>query len=252
MTVNGIPQQLTDQIRRFAYLRTGTVTLVDPFAVTVTVGQTSIRAAYARQSEPKVGDVVSILRQAASWMVIGTSSASGGNSVVNPSFELTSSIGFPTGWILYRQTGTMDVQAVRAPGLAVEGDNVLSVVGTGTVGSTCYVYSSPIKVLPSQQWELSVYADGYYPNGGTAATDISLRALWMANATDAYPTASDPETTVASITNIAETGTMQLMRGTITVPTASGTTAFMRVALRTVANPRQGVRYDFATARRVA
>lgn len=247
MGVNGVNRQLSDMADKYSYMRTGIVTLVDPFAVTVTVGETDMRAAYARQSEPAVDDVVSLVRQGATWFVIGTSSASGGNQVQNPSFEDVNDDGTPTDWTLTNATSTMSAQVVADP-QAVDGDNVVQVFNNSGVAAVSRLYSAPIGVTVGNQWEISAYANGLYPSGAPNTVDIQLQALWFANATNLYPTTSAADTTAVTITNITQTDLMQIMRGTVTVPAGA---VFMRVGVRTAADNNLGASYDFFTARMV-
>lgn len=254
MAVNGVNQQLSGLIDRFSYMRTGTVEAVDPFLATVTVGDTVIRAAYVRQSEPPVGDVVAVMRQNASWFVMGTTSVSGGNSVQNPSFEDVNEDQTPVFWTLYNATGVSEMQAVyepdeSVPGLDGNAGNVLSVGPVGGATASSRVYSAPIGVVPGQVWELSCYVNGDYPSVDPDTTDVSLHAFWFANATDLYPTTSDTDTTVASINDVTEEEIMHVMRGNVTVP-AGG--VFMRVGLRTAALAYTGAHFDFVTARQVS
>lgn len=254
MAVNGINQQLSSMIDRFAYLRTGTVTAIDPFLATATVGGTVIRAAYVQQSAPAVGDVVAVTRQGASWFVSGTTSVSGGNSVQNASFEDVNEDQTPSLWTLYDISGTNVMQAVyepdeSVPGLDGNAGNVLAVGPVGGASGSSFVYSAPIGVVTGQVWELSTYANGDYPADNPGTTDVSLRALWFADATDLYPTTSAADSTVDTNTDITEEDSMQIMRGTVTVPAAA---VFMRVALRTAALAYTGAHFDFVTARQAS
>lgn len=256
MAVYGVNQQLSEMINRFAYVRTGTVTAVDPFFVTVSFAVAStegeevmeLRAAYVRQSEPEVDDTVAVVRQGASWFVLGTTSATGGNLVQNPSFEEVDSLQKPVGWILYAVAGVPSFEAVPMPELAVDGTNVLEMVPASGASATGMAYSLPIAVVPGQQWELSVYVNGQYPAENPNTADVSLRALWFADADDLYPTTAAADSTIASITNITEGDTMSVMRGTVTVP---GGAVFMRVGLRAVMSAYTGTVWDFVTARQV-
>jgi hypothetical protein len=248
--VNGVNEQLSGLADRFAYVRTGKVVVVDAMFATVTVGETVIRASYVRQSEPVPGDVVAVVRQGASWMILGTSSVSGGNAVQNPSFEEFTGGQVPTGWTLNNVSGATTATTIYDPEQAVDGERVLDVFPNGGAAATSLVYSLAIAVASGQVWELSCHVTGNYP--GTTnenTTDVSLRALWFANATDLYPTTSAADSTVASVTNILQGETMQVMRGQVTVPVGG---VFMRVALRSACLAGAGARYDFVTARRVS
>lgn len=247
MAVNGVSQQLSDMTNRFSQIRTGIVTAVDPFFATVAVGSTAIRASFVSQSEPVTGDTVNVARQGASWLVLGTSSVSGGNSVFNPSFEEISEDGSPTGWTTYTISGSVpDVSVVTDP-IAPEGSSALE-VGSVSGTSTSFVYSSPISVIEADQWELSAYVNGHYPSINADTTDVSLRALWFANSTDLYPTTSAADSTIASVTDITQDETMRVIRGTVTVPAGA---VFLRVGLRTAAAAYAAAHWDFVTARRV-
>jgi hypothetical protein len=246
MGVLGVTQQLSGMIGQYAHTRPGTVVLVDPFLATVDVGGTEFRAAYTRQSAPKIGDVVVLTRQNASWFIIGTTSTTGGNEVANPSFALADdNTSVPLNWTIYRQSGVSDVKVIPYA-KAVEGDTALAVDG-GSGASVTFVYSDPIAVLPGQIWTLSAYANGDYGSATPNTAACALRALWFSSSSALYPTTSDPDTTVQNITNIPEGDRMQLLSGNVTVPANSTT---LRVGLRTALNAFTGARWDWATCRR--
>lgn len=247
MGVNGVTQQLSGMIGQYAHTRPGTVVLVDPFLVTVDVGGTEFRAAYTKQSAPKVGDMVVLTRQNASWFVIGTSSTTGGNEVANPSFDLAvdDSTSLPLFWTVYHQSGVSDVK-ITPYDKAVEGTTALAVDG-GNGASVTMVYSDPISVAPGQVWTLSVYANGSYGSASVNSAVLALRALWFSSSSAAYPTTSDPDTTVQSISSFPEGDRMTLLSGNVTVPANSTT---MRVGLRSQLSALTGARFDWATARR--
>lgn len=255
--VNGVPQQLTTMQDRFNYVRPGTVTLVDPFFATIefTVSTTDgtettqIRAAYVRQSEPAVGDLVTVLRQGASWFIVGTSSGSGGNSVENPSFELFDDDLDPTGWTLYAISGSPSMTSLYAPEIAVEGERILEVSPLAGGTSSNFVYSRPIAVATGQVWELSAYVNAHYPDQNPNTLDVALWGLWFANATDLYPTTAAADTQADTAPNIAQTDLMQILRGNVTVPAGP---AFMRVGLRSAIQAYTASRWDWVTARRIS
>lgn len=247
MGVNGITQQLSGLTNQYALTRTGVVILRDPFLVTVDVGGTQFRASYAKGAPPAVGDTVVLTRQSASWFVIGTSSTTGGNSVDNPSFDQVDTDGsLPLSWNIYRQTGAAGV-SVEVYDRAVEGSTALHVSG-GSASSLTWVFSNPIQTAPGQQWTLSAYANGAYGGQNVNTTACALVALWTANSADLYPTQSDPPTVVQNVVNIAETDTMQLLQGNVTVPANSFT---LRVCVRTATNALAGAFWDWVTCRRV-
>lgn len=245
MAVNGVNQQLSAMIERFAYVRTGIVTAVDPFGVSVTVGETNIRAAYIRQAEPEIGDVVAVVRQGATWFVLGTSSASGVNLVENPSFETVRDDGTPDAWFQFIVAGT-PVWSSEPDDRAVDGERVLEVFTPGAVASTSLVYSGPIAVTVGQTLEVSAYRNGFYPADNPNTTDIQLRVLWFANATDLYPTTSVADSTLVTLSNIPEDDTMTVIQGTVVVPVGA---VFARVGLRTAMLTGTGAHWDFVGLR---
>lgn len=255
--VNGVPQQLTTMQDRFNYVRPGNVLLVDPFFATIEFSvsttdgteTTQIRAAYVRQSEPVVGDLVTVMRQGASWFIVGTSSGSGGNSVENPSFELYDEDQDPTGWTLYAISGTPAMTSLYAPELAVEGDRILEVAPAPAGTSSNFVYSRPIAVASGQVWELSAYVNADYPSDNPNTLDVAVWGLWFANATDLYPTTSAADIQADTAPNISQTDLMQILRGNVTVPVGA---VFMRVGLRSAIQAFTTSRFDFVTARRVS
>lgn len=248
MGVNGVNQQLSGMIDRFSFSRVGTVISVNPFFVLVDVGGTVIEAAYVAQSRPAVDDLVSVIRQGASWFVLGTSSATGGNGIENGSFELVTDIGTPSDWTLYNVTNTANFSSIDDPDEAVEGNRLLEVIPATAATSTSIVYSSPMAVSPGDVVELSAYVNGYYPSPSPNTADGDLRALWFANALDSYPTTSAADTVIQAFTNITEIqeGPMRSLSGTATVPAATNA---VRVGLRSVVLDGTGLHWDFATAR---
>jgi hypothetical protein len=103
-------------------------------------------------------------------------------------------------------------------------------------------------VVPGQTVELGVYVNGYYPSINLNTSDGDLRALWFANALNAYPTTSAADTVVATFTNITEIqeGPMRSLSGTAVVPAA---TNYVRVGLRSIVSSGAGLHWDFATLR---
>lgn len=252
MGVNGQNQQLSSMIDKYSFMRTGIVSSVNPFFVLVDVGETVIEAAYVKQSRPLVNDLVAVMRQGATWFVLGTSSATGGNGIVNGSFEeVTDGLVTPTWWTLYNVTNTANWSSIEDDEEAVEGTRLLEVVAATALTSTSIVYSSPMAVTPGQTVELSAYVNGYYPSPNINTSDGDLRALWFANALDAYPTTSAADTVIASFTNITDVqdAPIRSLSGTAVVP--AGTTA-VRVGLRSVLLAGTGLHWDWATARIVS
>lgn len=250
MGVNGVPEQLSSMISRFTYTRTGTVRLVDPQHVYVTVGETLIQAAYVRQSEPVAGDTVTVARQGASWFVLGTTSVSGGNAVQNPSFELTDAGDLPTGWTLYNISNTSTAISVDYPERATDGSRLLEVAPDGIFTGQSFTYSQPISVAEGDVWELSAHVNGWYQNTAfTDSADPGLYALWFDSTTDLYPTTAAADTAADTATNIPDADFPMVLRGNVTVPIG---VTFLRVGLRTAAAQYTALHWDQVTARRVS
>lgn len=244
---NSIPGQLSNLIDRFSAMRTGVVTSVNPVFVVVDVAGTAFNAAYIRAAVPKEGDTVAILRQGATWFVLGTTSASGENLVQNPSFEeADAGTGFPTGWTLYNVAGVSTYESVPSED-AIDGNRVLEVLPVTGVGVQSFVYSQPVSVTAGDVLELSAYAGGFYPTSAAPDTaDAALVALWFADANDLYPTTSSANIVVATELNIVEYPPWTNLQGTVTAPV----TGFMRMAVRTTADAvAGGLHWDLAVAR---
>lgn len=249
MTINGQNQQLSSMIDRFAFMRTGTVVSVNPFFVLVNIGDTVIEAAYVKQSRPLVSDLVTVIRQGATWFVLGTSSATGGNGILNGSFEdVADGTVTPTWWTLYNVTNTANWSSIEDNTEAIEGTRLLEVIAATALTSTSIVYSSPLAVVTGQTVELSVYVNGYYPSPSINTSDGDLRALWFANTADLYPTTSAADTVISSFTNIVDTQDppIRSLSGTATVPAA---TTAVRVGLRSILLAGTGLHWDWATLR---
>lgn len=247
MAVRGVNQQLSTMTERFSELRTGTVISVNPFFVIVDVGGTQMDAAYVMESRPAVGVMVCIMRQGASWFVLGTSSASGGNAILNGSFEELAVDGLPAFWNYYNVTNTANWSATGDPLAVGDGGTVLEVVPATAAASTSITYSSPVNVVPGQTVEYSVYVNGYYPGPNLNTSGAQLRALWFTDAATLYPTTSAADTLVDSIAMIVESDMIMFsLSGTAVVPAATNVT---RLGLRTVASAGAGLHWDAATVR---
>lgn len=250
MGVMGVTEQLTSMVSRFSFAGTGTVQLVDAMNAYVTVGETLIQAGYVRQSEPVAGDTVVVVRQGASWLVLGTASVSGGNAVQNPSFELTDPGDLPTGWTLYNITNTSTSISVDFPDRAVDGNRLLEVRPTGIFTAQSFTYSQPISVVEGDQWEISAHVNGWYPNSAFSdSADPGLYALWFDSVTDLYPTTASADTAVDTATNIPDGEFPMVLRGTVTVPLS---VTFLRVGLRSQVGQYTALHWDQVMARKVS
>lgn len=247
MAVRGVNQQLSGMTERFSEMRTGIVISVNPFFVIVDVGGTQIDAAYVAESRPVEGVMVCVMRQGASWFVLGTSSATGGNAILNGSFEELAADGLPAFWNYYNVTNTANWSATSDPLAVGDGDTVLEVVPLTSATSTSIVYSSPVDVAPGQTVELSVYVNGYYPAQNINTSGAQLRALWFTDAATLYPTTSAADTLIDSAPSIVQSETLMVsLSGTAVVPAA---TNVVRLGLRSVVADGAGLHWDYATLR---
>lgn len=246
MAVYGQNRQLTDMATRFAYMRIGVVTTVNPVFAGVLVGETEIRASYLRLIPPEVGDTVSVLRQDATWHILGTTSASGPVLTQNGSFEEVTSGGLPTMWSFHNVTNSSRWESVPSE-FAVDGDRALNQT-PNVAPATSFAYSAPVAVVTGQTVELGVYAGGDYPGSGTVPTsDARLYALWFATAAALYPATSAADSLIQTVNDIqdADAGMVSLS-GTVTVPAA---TSFVRIGLRGTVEANRGLWWDYSTLR---
>lgn len=227
---------------------TGVVTAVSATTLSVNVRGVNINAAYLDSYvSPQIGDLVALARWDATMLVLGRLAGVGANSVQNPSFEMDGTItSVPSLWNFATLAG-MPAVSVQATGFAVDGLYECG-VSAGGAAQDSYVYSAPIPVAAGQQWALSAFVAGVYPVGVTPSATGSVYALWFANDTDLYPTTSAPDTAAGSVSPVSEAPLHASVSGTVTVP---GSTAFMRVALRSVSAASITLFWDLVTARRI-
>lgn len=247
MPVNPNPQILQAQNGPFSQLRTGLVASATEQNVVVVVGGTSFTAQALDTYSPAEGDLVAVLRQDATWLVLGRIAGQGPNEVLNPSFESTPVGLQPSEWTLYDVSGTSEMSVVSRPG-APGGTRTLQVRPNSGGTDVSIVYSSPIDVVPGEVWNLAAYVGGQYEEFVAPTADSDLMALWFANETNLYPTTSATDTVVASVADVTQLPPFTGMSGTVTVPSGA---AVMRVGLRSTLDPNQALEYDLVTARRV-
>lgn len=237
----------------WAQLRTGIVVESSGVNAVVLIGASTFTASVVvpfgisdpGDSIPVVGSLVAVGRQDSSWTIFGTILGASGNLIENGSFEESLPGTFPSGWSLYDVSGT-SAAAVQAIGSPVTGSNVVSVDAI-TAPATSILYSSPVEVTAGETLNLSVFAGAEYDLLTPQTADASLVALWFASDTDAYPTTSSPDTTVATATDVIPSPPWTPLSGSVTAPV----TGFVRLGLRTVVDVGQTVYYDFATLRRI-
>jgi hypothetical protein len=231
----------------YAQVRTGTVVEATTNSATIVVGGTSFAAAFISPYVPAPGHLVAVIRQDATWLILGRIAGAGENLVTNGSFESGVNGGPADGWTHYEISGNT-VSVIQASPLAVAGANVLSVI-TGSGGTaSCYDYSNPIPVTAGDQFTLSAYVGAQQGPSSPAPVNAGLYALWFANATDLYPTTSAADTLAATFSDVPTAPPFTPLSGTVTAPV----TGAMRVALRSTPNNDSSLLWDLIIAREVA
>lgn len=233
----------------FTESRIGTVVLATPNSMFVSVGGTTMEVAFlgtftgAAIVPPDPGTVVQLVRQDASWVALGPIFGAGSNAVVNGSFEDGPVGAQPNQWQVADISGSSTAIVVDIED-APEGDLAARVFSAQA--SDHYLYSAPIAVNTGESWSLSAFVGGDYA-GGAQTARARIDAMWFANATDLFPTVSQPSTNVADLLNVPQYPPFQVLSGSVTVPAA---TFFMRVAVRSTLAAGQALVWDHVTARR--
>jgi hypothetical protein len=237
-------QAIQETSTRPAVAKTGTVTAVSATTLTVLVAGTVVQAAYLASYTPVAGDLVALIRQDATWLVLGDLAGVGPNLVLNPGFEqggATPTV--PPSWFLFNEAGVSTVQVLN-PGTSPPEGNFVAQINDDPSIRTANLYSSPWPVNPGETYALSAFAQGLSADTG----DITLNAMGFAAITD-VPPATVFNTAVASINDILQApAPWTSISGTIVVP--AGATAYMRVGLRAILAASVGMQWDFVTARR--
>lgn len=236
----------------WSQVRTGTVSAATLGSATVVVGGTAFQASYvlpfgvapSPASIPRVGDLVSIVRQDASWQILGRIAGAGPNLITNGSFESTGPGSSPEGWTLYDITSTSSATVVDD--VAVDGGNSALVIANSGVTAESYLYSSPVPVAVGDVMSLSVYAGASYGGEVPVAVNAALYALWFATDTATYPTTSSADSLIAAASGVAGAPPFTPLSGTVTAPVAG----YMRLALRSTVSGVTGLVWDFAVVRR--
>jgi hypothetical protein len=226
-------------------LANGTVILVNANLLTVLVRGVTIQAAFVGDTPPPEGSLVALIRDRWTWLCLGRLGGVGVNQVENFSFEddgliLTT----PSKWFLYQISGSGSASAA-ATGVAPAGTYELSVTAGGAAQDT-YVYSSPISVVPGQQWSVSAFATAAYPSGAPITADAALYGLWFASSGSLYPATSAADTLISQTNDIGPFPTHVPVSGTVTVPAA---TTYMRIATRSLSAAGVTMYWDAVIAR---
>lgn len=249
---NTSTQALASSSGPWSQVRTGTIAAATLGSATVVIGGTSFEASYvlpfgvtpSPATLPQVGDLVSVVRQDASWQILGRIAGAGPNLISNGSLEQGALSSFPEGWTLYNITSTSS--AVVTDTVAVDGGRSALVLANSAVTAESYLYSSPVDVAAGDVMSLSAYAGAVFGSETPVAVNAGLYALWFATDTDLYPTTSSADSLIASATSVAQAPPFTPLSGVVTAPV----TGFMRLALRSTVAGETGLVWDFSTVRR--
>lgn len=243
MATNSTAEILAATSGPWAQVRTGTIATANENSAVIIVGGTSFTASFISPYVPAPGELVAVIRQDASWLILGRIAGSGANLILNGSFEDDPNGAFPSNWIQYDLVGLSAVFVRESPN-AVDGDNVLQ-VNTDSASAESYVYSSPVAVEAGDSFSLSVYVGAVLGDNAYTAVDAALYALWFALDTDLYPTTSSADTLVDSVAGVPIAPPFTPLSGTVVAPV----TGFLRLALRSTVADTTGLQFDFAIVR---
>lgn len=175
-------------------MRIGTVIDYGSGAVSVRISGSDvlINAAYLSSYKAVVGDLVVVMREGSSWIVLGAINGSpNDNQAVNGSFEKSLiGAGDPLGWTTYF-TGPAPTVSVDAPfqGMDIDGSQYLHLTVTGVSATNAYTYSQPFPVNPGEKWAARALVAGYSPNSALFP-QAAIFFAYFANNIDTYPTTS--------------------------------------------------------------
>lgn len=246
MVTNTTAPVIAAQSGPWAQVRTGTVSTANESSASIVVGGTSFLASFISPYEPQPGELVAVIRQDSSWIILGRIAGSGANLILNGSFEDTPDGTFPDNWNLYEISSVSSVAVVSSEN-AVDGANVVQ-IATDTASAESYLYSSPVPVTAGDVMSLSAYAGAVLGAGDYTSVNAGLYALWFANTTDLYPTTSSADSLIAAVTDVAVLPPFTPLSGNVTAPV----TGFMRLALRSTVTTPTMLDWDFAIVRGAA
>lgn len=230
----------------YSQLRLGTVTSSSTATATVLVGGTQVQAGYLTSYTPAQGDLVAILRQDATWLILGQPAGVGPNQIQNPSFELSPPGTVPTFWQFADITNLS--QVVVADRLTPPDGTQYAQVISEAATSQSYLYSSPIAVEAGQIYNVGAYVTGIYDVDAPQTADAAIFGLWFADQDDLYPTTISADTSIVTLNDVPSGPPFIQISGNVTVPVSG----FMRIALRSTMAVGQSLGWDFVTARRTS
>lgn len=238
---NTTAQTIASRGGPYAQIRTGEVTAASPNGVSVNVSGTTITAGFDKRNPVQTGELVVLLQQGGTWLVLYALAGAGSNQIINPSF--TAGL---DNWTAYDVSGTtINAQVGPVPG-GPDGDWYATAFTEGAT-ATGLLYSDPIGVTAGDVYSVSAYVWGDYTADAVQDADAALLALWFANTTNLYPTTSSANTTIASITDVPSAPPFSTLSGTVTAPV----TGFMRIGLQSAISSTGSLNWDLIVAREI-
>lgn len=247
MAINQSAQLIASEGGPWAQVRTGTIASANENSANIVVGGTSFIASFISPYQPEPGELVAVIRQDSSWIILGRIAGSGANEIQNGSFEDSPDGTFPENWNQFDITGASSAVVTEST-IAVEGTNILQIFTATVAAAESYLYSSAVPVNTGDQLSLSVYVGAALGDNPQVPVNAGLFALWFANSTNLYPTTSSADTSVDTVTDVPVAPPFTPLSGTVTAPV----TGFMRLALRSTVADTTGLSWDFAIVRRAA
>lgn len=217
-------QDLGQGVSDAVVMRVGRVTGYDARNITIAINGTDtlVNAAYLDSYQPVLGDIVAVLKNGASWVVLGATSRSldTTNVVVNPSFEGDAQGAMAASWGWYHDpassTDSTSVQVSGNNGVQpYDGRQSLTVfvshsVAAGVRTSIDQLYSAPFSVKEGETWAAAarfLFDAGpslsFIPAQGQ---QLSVFIAWFAGNADVPPNQLD-QTFANNVTNLDSTGT---------------------------------------------
>lgn len=175
-------------------VRIGVITAAYSGVLTVALsGQaTLVSAMYPLGYVPAIGDYVALVRTGAQWWVLGTSAALPENNQVTDPLFIDGVVGGALNqWALNVQTnvaGTPTLKQRASTGSVIYGgfySEIALTPSTGAGGSSAYMESQPIPVIPGEIWTATAYSRPFFNNGFAAGATVlaELDISWYSDTT---------------------------------------------------------------------
>jgi hypothetical protein len=233
--------------------RIGTVAEATATDITVIINGTQIPAKYLDSyRNPKAGDIVVVLQQNSTWIVLGRIAGSGVNVLVTyPSFEAqgevaaSNSTSLITGWTTFYETGSPTAtMSVVQDDDAPQGAFVAQ-INPVALSKKVWLQSQSFDVAAGEKYAVSVYAGGVGLT--TALQTVQLYMLGFATSTAVAP--AQTTTNLVAQMDVDNAPPYAQISGDFAIP--AGYPAFARFAVTATTASGIGLRYDYATVRRI-